>query len=74
MLPAIAPANGFLIGQDRNRVRSYLQNGQHLPTQSLRERETFEENLQKMDAARSSFLKEVMPLGFSTRSLRSGLK
>ena len=49
--------NQWVFGQERSRIRSFLQNGQHLPTQSLRERETFEENLQKMDAAGSSFLK-----------------
>ena len=47
--------NQCVFGQERQRVRSFLQNEQHLPTQSLRERQTFEENLQKMDAARICF-------------------
>ena len=49
--------NQWAFGQERNRIQSYLQNGNHLPTQSLRQAESFEEGLQKEEAARRAFLK-----------------
>ena len=49
--------NQWAFGQERNRVQSFLQHGNNLPTQSLREQETFESSLQRMELARHGFLK-----------------
>ena len=48
--------NQRCFGQDKSRVQSCIQNGSHLPTHSHRERETFEESLQRAEAARRTFL------------------
>ena len=50
--------NQWVFGQNKNRIQSYLQHGNHLPTSSVRNNsETFEEALQRSNAARQTFLK-----------------
>ena len=50
--------NQWVFGQHKNRIQSYLQHGNHLPTSSVRNNsETFEEALQRSNAARQTFLK-----------------
>ena len=48
--------NQWCFGQGMDRIASFLQHGNHLPTQSLRGKETFEETLQRAEAARRTFL------------------
>ena len=49
--------NQWCFGQERDRMQSFLQHGNHLPAQSFRENETFEASLQRAEAARRTFLK-----------------
>ena len=49
--------NQWCFGQDKSRVQSFLQNGNHLPTASFRNNsETFEEGLHRATKARQTFL------------------
>ena len=48
--------NQWCFGQSKDRVQSYLQYGHHLPTQSMRETETFEESVQRAEKAQRTFL------------------
>ena len=50
-------ANQWCPGQERDRVQSYAQHGNHLPTQSSRELESFEASIQRAEAARRNFLR-----------------
>ena len=48
--------NQWCFGQSKERMQSYLQYGHHLPTQSSREAESFEESVQRAEKARRTFL------------------
>ena len=48
--------NQWCFGQSKDRVHSYLQYGHHLPTQSMREAESFEEAIQRAEKTRKTFL------------------
>ena len=49
--------NQWCFGQSKERMQSYLQHGNHLPTTSMREGESFEASLQRAESARKTFLK-----------------
>ena len=48
--------NQWCFGQNSDRVQSFLQHGNHLPTNSMREQESFESTLKRAEAARKLFL------------------
>ena len=50
--------NQWSFGQGKGRVESFLQNGDILPTQSVRDIPVFEENIKRRNNARLVFLKE----------------
>ena len=63
--------NQWAFGQDHKRITSFLQQGDHLPTVSAREEETFEQDLQRQLRAQKLFL-EVDARRRKFRALRAG--